>query len=121
MRLTSDFVVSALVRRVEGEGAYATVARRGDNTAGAIFVLVDGLEGEVALYGPAPPQMDDEPLPADAALTGNRLFAVIPLEPEPTRAAADEALQRQMRFDPDVWVVDIEDRHMRAFVPVVAT
>ncbi|MEO0382468.1 MAG: DUF1491 family protein [Pseudomonadota bacterium] len=119
MRLTSDFVVSALVRRVEGQGAYATVARRGDNTAGAIFVLVDGLEGKVALYGPAPPQMDDTSLPGDAALTGNRLFAVVPLTPEPTRAAADEALARQMRFDPDVWVVDIEDRQMRAFVPVV--
>ncbi|MFN3224984.1 MAG: DUF1491 family protein [Hyphomicrobiales bacterium] len=119
MRLTSDFVVSALVRRVQGEGAYATVARHGDDTAGAIFVLVDGLDGKVALYGPAPPQMDDAPLPADAALTGNRLFARIPLEPEPTRAAAEEALQRQMRFDPDVWVVDIEDRKMRAFVPTV--
>jgi len=74
MRLTSGFITGALVRRVEGEGAYATIARHGDDTAGAIFVLVDGLEGRVALYGPALPRMDDEPMPEDAALTGNRLF-----------------------------------------------
>lgn len=120
MRLTSDFVVSALVRRAQGEGAYATVARHGDDMAGAIFVLVDGLDGTAALYGPAPPMMDDGPLPADAALTGNRLFAVRELSPEPNRAAAEAILASEARFDPDLWVVDIEDRHMRAFVPVIA-
>ena len=118
MRLTSEFVVSALVRRAEGEGAYATVARRGDATAGAIFVLVDGLEGKIALYGPAPPMMDDGSLPADAALTGNRVFASVPLEPIASREAAEEAIAREARFDPDIWVIDIEDRKMRCFVPV---
>lgn len=119
MRLTSDFVVSALVRRVQAEGAYATVARHGDDMAGAIFVLVDGLEGTAALYGPAPPMMDDGPLPADAALTGNRLFSVRDLLPEPSRAAAEAIIASEVRFDPDLWVVDIEDRQMRAFVPLV--
>lgn len=119
MRLTSEFVVSALVRRVEGEGAYATVARRGDAMAGAIFVLVDGLDGTVALYGPAPPMMDDGPLPDDAALTGNRMFAFVPLEPEASREVAEGVIAREMRFDPDVWVVDIQDRKMRNFVPTV--
>lgn len=120
MRLSSDFVVSALVRRAQNDGAYATVARHGDDMAGAIFVLVDGLSGKVALYGPAPPMMDDGPLPDDAALTGNRLFAVRQLLPEPSRAAAEAVLANEARFDPDLWIVDIEDKHMRAFVPVVA-
>ncbi len=119
MRLTSEFVVSALLRRVEGQGAYATVARRGDATAGAIFVFVDGLDGTVALYGPAPPMIDAGPLPADAALTGNRVFASIPLEPHGSREAAEQVIAREARFDPDVWVVDIEDRKMRCFVPVM--
>lgn len=119
MRLTSEFVVSALVRRAQNEGAYATVARHGDDMAGAIFVLVDGLDGTVALYGPAPPTLDEEALPADAALTGNRLFAARPLSPEASREAADAVLASEMRFDPDIWVIDIEDRQMRAFVPIV--
>ncbi|MFK7793271.1 MAG: DUF1491 family protein [Devosiaceae bacterium] len=119
MRLNSDFVVGALVRRVQDKGAYATIANHGDDSAGAIFVLVDGLDGRVALFGPAPPKMDDDPLPDDAALTGNRLFAAVPLEPRATRQAAEDYLARQKRFDADIWVVDIEDRQMRSFVPVV--
>jgi hypothetical protein len=121
MRLTSDFVVSALVRRAQGEGSYVTVAHHGDDTAGAIFVLVDGLEGVVALYGPAPPLMDEDAMPADAALTGNRLFAEVALQPDSTRATAQAYLAKQMRFDSDLWVVDIEDRQMRCFLPVVAS
>lgn len=119
MRLTSDFVISVLIRRVEQAGGYATVARRGDDTAGAIFVLVDGLAGQVALYGPAPFALDDGPPPEDAALTGNRLFARIPLEPEASRQAAEAVIEREARFDGDLWLIDIEDRAMRAFVPVV--
>lgn len=119
MRLTSEFVVSALIRRVQGEGAYATVARHGDDSAGAIFVLMDGLQGSVALYGPALPQMDDDAPPLDASLTGNRLFAAVPLTPQADRAAAEAYLAKQLRFDSDIWVVDIEDRQMRSFLPVV--
>lgn len=120
MRLSSEFIVGVLVRRIQGEGAYVTIARHGDDTAGAIFLLVDGLAGKVALYGPAPPVFSDEDLPLDAALTGNRLFAPIPLEPEPTRQAAETVLARQARFDSDIWVLDVEDRQMRCFVPVVS-
>ena len=124
MRLTSEFVVSALVRRVHGEGAFATIARRGDATAGAIFVLVDGLNGEVALYGPAPPMTDEVVHPIDAALTGNRLFASVDLADMSSdgpldRSMAERYLERQAVFDPDLWIVDIEDRDRRAFVPVV--
>lgn len=121
MRLTSNFVVSALVRRAQNEGAYATIARHGDDMAGAIFVLVDGLDGNAALYGPAPPMMNDDALPADAALTGNRLFAVRELSPESSREVAEAILASEARFDPDLWVVDIEDKLMRAFVPIVTT
>ena len=120
MRLSSDFIVGTLIRRIQAAGAYATLARRGDAAAGAIFVLVDGLDGQVALYGPAPPMMDDAPLPDEAALTGNRLFIALPLA-EPTRAAAQAHMDRQARFDSDLWLLEIEDRAMRPFVPIVAS
>lgn len=123
MRLTSDFVVSALVRRVHAEGAFATVAHRGDPTAGAIFILVDGLNGEVELYGPAPPMTDETVHPVDAALTGNRIFAKVDLKDASQtegidRSIAERYLERQLSFDPDLWVVDIEDRDRRSFVPL---
>lgn len=121
MRLTSDFVVGVLVRRAQAAGAFATIARKGDATAGALFVLVDGLAGQVALYGPAPAYLADEKLPDDAALTGNRLFVLIDLGSDNTRQAAENAIAREARFDSDIWVIDIEDRAMRSFVPVIET
>lgn len=119
MRLTTDFVVSALIRRVEAAGGYATVARRGDGTAGALFVLVDGLKGTVNLYGPAPAPLEPASLPDEAALTGNRLFVKIPLNPGSDRESAEAHLERERRFDTDMWVVEIEDKAMRSFLPCV--
>ncbi|MEM6382521.1 MAG: DUF1491 family protein [Pseudomonadota bacterium] len=119
MRLTSEFVVSALIRRVEAAGAYAAIVRQGDATAGAIFVMVLGRAGEAALYGPAPAYLVDmDHMPADAALTGNRLFVQTPLEPA-DETSAKTALDREARMDPDLWVVEITDRAMRSFLPVV--
>ena len=54
MRLRADIWVSAYIRRVEVEGRFATLRRRGAPEAGAIFVLVDRLDGRVALYSPGP-------------------------------------------------------------------
>ncbi|MEM1286878.1 MAG: DUF1491 family protein [Pseudomonadota bacterium] len=121
MRLTSEFVVSALIRRVEAAGAYATVARRGDRTAGAIFVLVDGLTGTVTLYGPAPASLEPPRMPDEAALTGNRLFVKVPITPADDRPSAEAHLERESQFDADLWVVEIEDRAMRSFVPCIDT
>lgn len=118
MRLTSGFVVSALIRQVEAHGAYATVAQRGDEQAGAIFVIVDGLAGAVDLYGPAMAGSEADAGGLDPALTGNRLFVKRGLKPEPTRAAAEEVLAKERQFDSDLWVLDIEDRQRRCFVPL---
>ena len=52
MRLRSDIWVSALLRRCASEGAFAVLRRRGAEEAGAIFILIDRLDGTLALYGP---------------------------------------------------------------------
>lgn len=120
MRLASDFVVAALVRRAETAGAYAVVARKGDPSAGAIYVLVDSLSGRVVLYAPAPAYRVPERMPDEAALTGNRLFVPVPLEPEADRARAEAYIASEARLDADLWLVEIEDRAMRSFLPVLA-
>ena len=43
MRLTSDFFVSAYIRRCGIEGAFAALRRRGGAEAGAIFIVIDRL------------------------------------------------------------------------------
>ncbi|AXS39938.1 DUF1491 family protein [Breoghania sp. L-A4] len=112
MRLTSEFWVGAYVRRCFGEGAMAAVARRGAKEAGAIFVIVNRLDGTVDYYAPAPQSYfdsDDGP--------GERKF-------EKRLAAAPEAeatakLEREKAMDPDFWVVEVEDRAGRCFLDVV--
>jgi hypothetical protein len=107
-RLRSDFWVAALRRRAEAAGAFVSIARRGAEEAGAIFVRVDRHDGRFDLYGPAPQTFFDEESVRD------RLFSRIVHE-----AAEDVArarIEQEMRFDPDLWIVDIEDRQGRPFL-----
>ncbi len=105
MRLTSALWVSALIRRCNGAGIAAFVTGRGAEQAGAIFIVVDRLDGSLDLYAPAPQTDFDEARPAD------RRFERV-LE----RAGQEDVTARldsEKRFDPDVWVVTIEDRDDR--------
>ncbi len=101
VRLTSDFWVSALIRKVEGAGGFAYLARRGAGVAGAIFVRVSGCSGRSDLYAPAPQaSYDDE---AD----GERRFQRILHEADDL--AIGERMEREIRFDPDLWLVELEN------------
>lgn len=110
MRVTSSLWVAAYVRRCYGEGAPATVARRGATEAGAIFVIIDRLGGTADLYGPAP-QSSFEARPSE------RLFER--LAENEMLDAVNGRLEREARFDPDLWIVSVEDRDGRAFLETV--
>jgi hypothetical protein len=108
LRLRTDFWVSALRRRAENAGAFVSIARRGADEAGAVFVVVDRGAGSFDLYGPAPQSVFDDDHPRD------RLFSLLAVEvsEETTRSR----MEQELRFDPDLWQVDIEDKQGRAFV-----
>ena len=107
-RLRTDFWVAALRRRAEAAGAFISIAKRGADEAGTIFVLVDRRDGRFDLYGPAPQSFFDDEGQSD------RLFSLIVREA--TEATIRARVQQEMRFDPDLWLVDIEDKEGRAFV-----
>jgi len=100
MRVTTDLWVSALVRRVFGAGGFAAVVKRGATEAGAVFVLSRGRMGEVALYGPAPQTSYDSAKPDE------RFFTL--LDSGDDGSPFDARLEREKKFDPDIWVVEIE-------------
>ena len=109
-RLRSDFWVAALRRRAEAAGAFISIARRGAEEAGAIFIQVDRRDGRFDLYGPAPQSVFD-------GNASDRLFTLLAREaPEETTR---KRIEREMDFDPDLWLVDIEDREGRAFIETV--
>lgn len=99
MRLRSDFWVAAYIRTQELTGGYALLRRRGAAEAGAIFIVLDCLDGRMALFAAGP---SDEDL-------GRRFVRAHKAEwEEPPELAA--RLTREIQRDPDIWIVDVERR-----------
>ena len=113
MRLKSGIWVAAYLRRCNVEGVFAAVRRRGAEEAGAVFILVNRLDGTAVLYGPAPQSAFDEARPAD------RAFIRGLKNENPTDADAEAYLARQIKFDSDIWIVEVEDRAGRNFLDAV--
>jgi hypothetical protein len=106
-RLRSDFWVAAYLRRCAVEGVPAVLRRRGAAEAGAIFVKLDHLNGTASLFGPAPQSLVDEN-------AGERLFAPVLNEAMPLDV--EERMKREIRFDPDLWLVEIDSAQGRHFL-----
>src|SRR4029079_16082625 len=114
MRLKTGIWVAAYLRRCNVEGVFAAVRRHGAEEAGAIFVKINRLDGTGALCGPAPQSAFDEAKPAD------RLFVVLVGRETPAADADIEArLTKEIRFDPDLWIIEVEDRVGRNFIDTV--
>jgi hypothetical protein len=109
MRLKSSIWVAAYLRRCQTEGVFGAVRRRGAEDAGAVFVKTALMNGTAMLYLPAPQTVYDDSRPID------RFF--VPMSPEPIpEPAVEERLGKEIRFDPDVWIVEIEDKEGRHFL-----
>lgn len=101
MRLKSEVWVQAFVRRCNGDGKYCTVAARGAAEAGAVFVIINRLDGRFHLFGPAPgPAFDEQ---------GDRRF-IEELQFPASEADVTALLARRQKFDSDLWIVEVEDR-----------
>src|ERR1700685_3010902 len=108
MRLKSSIWVAAYLRRCQTAGVFGAVRRRGAEEAGAVFVKVAQLDGNATLYVPAPQTVYDDSRPIE------RIF--MPTSPQPVpELAVEERLAREIRFDPDAWVVEAEGSGRRAF------
>jgi hypothetical protein len=107
-RLKAGIYVRALIRRAEVEGAQAYVARKGIEESGAVILKLNRLDGSVLVLTQARRGEGD-------------LVWTRPLGDWSDEDRATAYLDRQIKFDPDLWIVEIEDRQGRAFVdePVV--
>lgn len=99
MRVVTELFVSALVRRVFSAGGFAAIERRGAAEAGAIFIRQRFRDGLQTLYGPAPQSFFGEG-------DDDRRFEI---RAERCEAAdCDSIIARETRFDPDLWLVELE-------------
>jgi hypothetical protein len=102
-RLKAGIFVRALIRRVEVAGAQAYVVQKGSEEAGAVVLKVSRLDGTCTILNQA------------TAGEGERVWAR-PLGDNCDEAKATAYLDKQRKFDPDLWIIEIEDRAGRAFV-----
>ena len=102
-RLKAELFVKAVIRRAEVAGAAAFVVRRGAEEAGAIFLKINRLDGTCMVLSQA------------VRGDGERIW-MKPLGDTADDAAASAYFEKQMRYDPDLWILEIEDRAGRSFV-----
>ena len=108
MRLKSEFWVKAFIRRCAVAGAAAVVVKHGDDDAGAIYIRISRLDGQAALFGPAPTGLSG----ADF----DRRWVSLLGEGFVSEAEVHNYLEREARFDSDLWIVEVEDRQGRHFL-----
>jgi len=93
--------VYALIRRAEIGAAFAALVRKGDPDGGAVLVKVCTLDGDAVLYRPI------------RNFDGDRVW--LPKGPVCEREI-DQLIGKRVKTDPDVWVVEIEDKQGRHFL-----
>lgn len=108
MRVKAELWVQGYIRRCQLEGAAAMLLRRGDADAGAIYIKVRNADGTALLFGPAPAGLDE-------MREDRRWQACLP-DPEVSEADADAYIARQISFDPDIWIVEVENSGGRHFL-----
>lgn len=94
-RLTSDFWVQAYMARLRFADIPAFLVARGDATAGAVLVKLNTLDGRARLHG---------------RVMGPDWTPVWSVMAEGPEADVDAAVARQRRSDPDLWLIEVEDR-----------
>lgn len=101
IRLATGLWVSAYLARLQSRGIPVYVVARGDDTAGAVLVKLATLDGQAQVFERR----------ADL-IAGTRSWMVLA---EGDEAAVDASIRKQLSFDPDLWVIEIEDakgRHL---------
>ena len=102
MRLTAGLWVAAYLNRLRLANLPAYVMARGDATAGAVLVKVATLDGQAVIHER---RFD---LDRDA-----RIWQVMAQGAEPDM---DALLTRARGRDPDLWIIEIEDRAGRSLL-----
>ncbi len=98
-RLTTEFWVQAYLTRLRLHDIPAFVVTHGDNTAGAVLIKLNTLDGRAVAF-----QRSFD------LMSGTRTWVELARGDD---TQVDHALARQRGFDPDIWVIEVEDRKGR--------
>ncbi len=95
-RLTTEIWVAAYLTRLRLATIPAFILQKGDHTAGAVLVKLNTLDGQARCF-----QRSFD------LMSGERQWVVLS---EGDEADVDASIAKQKSFDPDLWVIEVEDR-----------
>lgn len=98
-RLTTEIWIAAYLTRCRLATIPAFIVKKGDATAGAVLVKLNTLDGQATCF-----QRSFD------LTSGERRWVILA---EGEEALVDASIGKQRSFDPDLWVVEIEDRNGR--------
>ncbi|AFW00458.1 hypothetical protein Gbth_015_077 [Gluconobacter thailandicus F149-1 = NBRC 100600] len=90
-RLKTGLWVRAVIRRISSDGTSAMVLKKGDEDAGAVLIVLRDREDNIAILR----ENGSDWVRADVQ-----------------KAGLDEYLERQRRYDPDLWLIELEVRNV---------
>lgn len=94
--------VSAYLTRLRLATIPVFITQKGDATAGAVLVKLNTLDGQATAFQRSVDLM-----------SGDRVWVVLI---EGNQTDVDAAITKQKGFDPDLWVIEVEDRDGRTLL-----
>ncbi|WBX85482.1 DUF1491 family protein [Sphingosinicella microcystinivorans] len=104
MRIRTDIWLGALRRRVEAAGGFATVIAKGEPDSGAVLLLLRDSSGTLTALSRV--NMGD----------GKVSWQPIFENREERDPAAQDALEKRRKFDPDLWIIELDVDDPQRFV-----
>ena len=102
--LKSEFWVKAYLKRLSLEGIFGFVVHHGDDDAGDLLVKVSTFDGTAQLF------QREYNLETEQRLW-NCIFCGAEEE-------ADLSVKKKLKFDPDLWVLEVEDPQGRHILDI---
>jgi hypothetical protein len=96
-RLKPEIWIKALVRQLNMEMITTMVVRKGDPDGGAVYLKVNRFAEGCLVYS------------RSYGLDGERVWAPATGDGPVEEQQADDYIARQVNYDPDCWVIEIED------------
>lgn len=103
-RLPAHLEVAGLIRRVQAEGGFATVLKKGEHDAGTIMIVLAERGGSMRIYERMP-QLD-----------GSRSWSCSKTQTTDKAAEISEFLARRKVQDPDLWIVELDIADAERFI-----
>jgi hypothetical protein len=100
--LKSEFWVKAYLKRLSLKGISGFVVHHGDDDAGDLLIKISTLDGVAQLF-----QREYD------LVTGQRVWNCIFSGSEED---ADVSVKKKLGFDPDLWILEVEDVQGRNFL-----